>query len=76
MSRVFFDSNILLYAVNRDDRRGGAAAQLLVGGGAISVQCLNEFASVTRRKLRWSWQQIEEAIDKVVTLCSPIVPID
>lgn len=76
MSRVFFDSNVLLYAINRDDLRGVKAAELLLDGGAISVQCLNEFASVARRKLRWSWRQIEEAIGKIVTLCSPIVPID
>ena len=52
MSGCFFDSNILLYSVEADDPKAQIASDLLTRGGIVSVQCLNEFAAVARRKLR------------------------
>ena len=49
--RVFFDTNILIYAVAQDDSRAARAEELLAAGGVIGVQILNEFVSVARRKL-------------------------
>ena len=46
---AFFDSNILIYAFSTDARRGRALAAI-AGGGVISVQVLNEFTSVLRKK--------------------------
>jgi predicted nucleic acid-binding protein len=59
MAAPFLDSNILVYAVS-DDPRSEIAQQLVRQHFIISVQCLNEFANVARRKLQMSWQQIEE----------------
>lgn len=51
----FFDTNILIYSVDRDETVKSALAGELVeahlvrGNGAISVQVLREFYSVSRR---------------------------
>lgn len=50
--KAFFDTNILIYAIAANDPRSQHAEELLAAGGAISVQVLNEFASVARRKLQ------------------------
>lgn len=33
------------------------AESMIAEGGVIGVQVLNEFPKVTRRKLRWKWEQ-------------------
>jgi predicted nucleic acid-binding protein len=59
--KAFFDTNILVYSTT-DDARKQRAADCLRGGGCISVQILNEFVHVARRKLRHDWPQIELAL--------------
>jgi predicted nucleic acid-binding protein len=73
--KAFFDTNILIYAIAQDDARGARAEELLAGGGRVSVQVLNEFVSVARRKLRMPWNEVTEALDAIGILCSPPVPI-
>jgi predicted nucleic acid-binding protein len=68
MSR-FFDTNVLLYAVRRADRRAERARILLADGGIISVQALNEFTNVARRKLGQPWGEINEKLRAVRILC-------
>jgi len=46
----FFDTNILLYLFSNDVAKADRAEKLLATGGVISVQVLNEFASVALRK--------------------------
>ncbi len=41
----------------------------MAAGGIISVQVLNEFVTVTRRKMRFSYAAIAEAVSDIVTLC-------
>ena len=53
--KVFFDTNVLLYTIGQQDARTPTAEALLAQGGLISVQVLNELASVAHRKLRMSW---------------------
>ena len=72
---VFFDSNVLLYTLAENDPREAAAAGLLATGGTISVQVLNEFAAVARRKMRLSWPEVEQALDAIRALCRPPLPI-
>jgi predicted nucleic acid-binding protein len=67
--KPFFDTNILIYALQSDDDRNRKAQSLLTTGGIISVQSLNEFASVARRKLKMRWKEIQEAIAAIETLC-------
>jgi predicted nucleic acid-binding protein len=72
---VFFDTNVLLYAVAQDDPRGPRAEALLAGGGILSVQVLNEFVSVARRKMKMPWKNVNEALDAVRVLCPSAVPL-
>ncbi len=72
---AFFDTTVLIYAVSGDALRARTAEELLRDGGIISVQVLNEFASVARRKLGMSWQQITEALAAIRVLCAPPVAL-
>jgi len=65
----FFDTNVLLYAVGPAGPRAERARLLLADGGIISVQALNEFANVARRKLGRSWAEISEKLGALRTLC-------
>ena len=60
---AFFDTNIFVYAISGDPR-GTVARARLRGGGVISAQVLNEFASVSRKKLRLSWEIVAEALEE------------
>lgn len=73
--KPFFDTNVLIYAAIANDRRGVAARELLESGGAIGVQQLNEFASVARRKLKKSWDEIAEKLTDIRILCPEPVPL-
>jgi predicted nucleic acid-binding protein len=63
--RAFFDSNVLIYAMVSGDSRRERAQQLVAKGGVISVQVLNEFVAVARRKMRLPWKDVIEALNAV-----------
>lgn len=67
--RPFFDTNVLVYALHAADSRNKTAQSLLASGGITSVQSLNEFVSVVRRKLGMPWPEVLEAIAAIETLC-------
>ena len=69
-SKAFFDTNVLLYLLSADAVKAQRAEELVSGGGAISVQVLNEFASVASRKLRMTMPEIQECLDPVRQICS------
>jgi predicted nucleic acid-binding protein len=76
MSAEFFlDTNILVYGIAQDDARTVRAASLLRQGGTISVQVLNEFTNVARRKLQRSWPEIIEALGALHVLFPAPKPI-
>ena len=56
MPGSFFDTNVIIYIASADPVKADRAEALVGGGGAISVQVLNELANVSRRKMRMSWQ--------------------
>lgn len=58
---AFFDSNIVIYAYSNDARRDRALSAI-ADGGVISVQVLNEFTNVLRRKQKQDWTVIEAAL--------------
>jgi len=72
---IFFDTNVLIYAIAERDRRTIQAETLLRSGGVISLQGLNEFVSVARRKIGMSWEEIEEALDAILILCPSPIPV-
>ncbi len=71
---TFFDTNVLIYA-QEAGRKGDLARAALAVGGKISVQVLNEFAAVSRRKQGKDWPEIAEAIDDALVLVDPPVPL-
>jgi predicted nucleic acid-binding protein len=73
--RVFFDTTILIYALSEGDSRATSAENLLASGGVISVQVLNEFVAVARRKLGMSWVEVGEALDAIRALCQPPISL-
>jgi predicted nucleic acid-binding protein len=74
-AKAFFDTNVLIYAVAHDDPRCAQAEDLLASGGVLSVQILNEFASVARRKILMSWSDVKEALDAFRVLCPSPLPL-
>ena len=71
---VFFDTNILVYA-QQNGAKAEKARALLAAGGVLSVQVLNEFAAVARRKLGKEWDEIGEAIEDALALVDPPLPL-
>jgi predicted nucleic acid-binding protein len=67
---AFFDTNILVYAQQTGGKADRARA-LLAGGGRLSVQVLNEFTAVSRRKQGRDWREIAEAVSDVLTMVDP-----
>jgi predicted nucleic acid-binding protein len=74
-AKTFLDTNVLIYAVADVDPRSTQAEELLTTGGMVSVQVLNEFVSVARRKLRMSWKEVKHALDAIRVLCPSVIPI-
>jgi predicted nucleic acid-binding protein len=55
--------------------RVGRRRELVATGGKTSVQVLNEFVAVLRRKWRWSWVDIDEALAGLRDLLDPPLPL-
>ena len=79
----FFDTNILVYAVDpRDSRKQNIACEMLSHAldanhdGAISVQVLSEFANILRNKLHQSEERIEEYLSFFYPLLGTEVTAD
>ena len=66
---AFFDTNVLLYLLSGDASKADRAEALVAAGGIISVQVLNEFASVASRKLGMSWPEIREVSETIRAVC-------
>jgi predicted nucleic acid-binding protein len=64
---AFFDTNILVYA-QQEGGKADRARALFAEGGKLSVQVLNEFTAVSRRKQRKEWREIAEAIADALAL--------
>jgi predicted nucleic acid-binding protein len=67
---VFIDTNVLIYA-QQNGTKADRARALLARGGKLSVQVLNEFAAVSRRKLGKDWREIAGALDDALVLLGP-----
>jgi predicted nucleic acid-binding protein len=73
--KLFFDTNVLIYAVSNDADRKPSALAWLSRGGSISVQVLNEFTNTARRKLNRSWDDVVAALDTLRVICSECMSI-
>ena len=65
--RFFADTNVLVYLISDDASKARTAAEILKAAPFISVQVLNEFVSVARRKHKKSWDDIHDVLDFVKT---------
>jgi len=72
---AFLDTNILIYA-QEHGTKGEIARDAILTGGVISVQVLNEFVSVLRRKFGFEWDVVEEAVADVRTALDTVRPMD
>ena len=72
--KAFFDTNILVYTATSDAKKP-QALDCLRRGGIVSVQVLNEFVHVARRKLRHDWPQIERALRLFRASLDGVVPL-
>lgn len=68
-ARPFFDTNVLLYLLSEDSQKADRAESIMAQGGVISVQVLNEFASVASRKLKMACTEIRETLSIVRAVC-------
>ncbi len=78
--KVFLDTNVLVYALGAKksstrDPRMAVAELIMTKGGVVSVQGMNEFVQVCRRKAQLDWPQIDGSIQVIKTLCDRIVPL-
>ena len=71
----FFDTNVLLYLLSADATKADRAERLLATGGLVSVQVLNEFASVAARKLAMRIAEIKLILSTIRTICT-VKPLD
>jgi predicted nucleic acid-binding protein len=74
MSKVFLDSNVVLYLLSADARKADKAEALLAQQPCISVQVLNELTSVCRRKLGMPWPEVQDLLLAVKASCT-VLPL-
>lgn len=72
---AFFDTNVALHLLSDDVRKADKAESLLKAGGAVSMQVLNETASVGLRKLRLPRADLEELLAAIRAHCR-VQPLD
>src|ERR1700730_6241681 len=73
--KPFLDTNLIVYAFSLNDPRSEKAEALLAAGGVISVQVLNEFVNVSRRKNLRDWDEIQDALSILKVLLDPPQPV-
>lgn len=67
--KVFLDTNILVYFAAADADRVAKAEALLLAGGTISVQVLNELTLACLRKVGMNWAEVDELLAVVRVAC-------
>ena len=67
--RAFFDTNVPLYLISADAGKAARAEDLLALGGTISVQVLNEFTAVARRKHVATWPRVHTMLGVLRQVC-------
>jgi predicted nucleic acid-binding protein len=67
--KAFIDTNVLLYLLSSDANKADRAEAILQTGGLISVQVLNEMANVALRKLLMPWEEINEVLALIRSVC-------
>lgn len=71
-TKVFIDTNILLYLLSSDTNKADKVERIIEEGGLISVQVLNEMTNVMRRKLAMPWPEIKEILKLIRFMCQTV----
>lgn len=71
----FLDTNILVYSTTVG-AKALVAQQLMAEPFVISVQALNEFANIGRRKLGLSWLRIAEIVSDMSISAQAVVAVE
>ena len=69
-AKAFIDSKVILYLLSADAKKANETESILLTGGLISVQVLNEIANVAVRKLSMSWTEINQFLASIRSLCA------
>ena len=72
---AFIDTGVLVYAQGAGPK-SETARQVVLAGGVISVQVVNELAAVLRRQFRLEWDLVADALADVREALGPVRPID
>ena len=72
---AFIDTGVLIYAQGAGPK-SETARQVVLAGGVISVQVVNELAAVLRRQFRLEWDLVADALADVREALGPVRPID
>ena len=73
MSKQFFDTNIIVYLTEEEEKARKCEA-LVEAGGVVSVQVLNESVNVLRKKNRMTYAEISEFLAVIKLICQ-VAPI-
>jgi predicted nucleic acid-binding protein len=65
----FFDTNVVLYAFTPSGDKTITAEHILVQGGVVSVQVLNELTSVSCTKFKMSWDEVKQVVQSTTMVC-------
>lgn len=75
MSGSFCDTNVLLYLIGDDAPKAAIAERVLLERPVISVQVLNEFANVAKRKSLRSWLEILDILGVITATTASVRPM-
>ena len=73
MSKQFFDTNIIVYLTEEEEKARKCEA-LVEAGGVVSVQVLNESVNVLRKKNRMTYAEISEFLAVIKLICQ-VAPV-
>ena len=69
---AFIDTNVIVYLLSADSAKAERAEKLIAAGSVVSVQVLNEFVAVARRKASLDWLDIREVLTAVRANCEVV----
>ena len=69
------DTNVAVYTVSPASGKDARAAEVLSQVDFVSVQLLNEFVHVARRRLRFDWPDVARGLAGIRTLVGTVSPI-
>lgn len=69
---AFLDTNVVAYFASANTVKAKRSGELLRAGGVVSVQVLNEFAALSRRKHALPWSSIRTTLAAVRSTCTVV----